>query len=139
MHTSIAYREPGTRDTPQLLFALAHHPIASRDIVARMAEISALPRPTYAQQVAANVRAEAARAGVTQQWLARQLGLAQAALSERYRGRREFTLTDLERIAAVLRVELGVLTAPANDNGRPVVGAPVGWYGTGDSNPEPAD
>lgn len=57
----------------------------------------------------ANVRAEMARCGVTQTTLARKIGLSQAAVSSRIKGRTPFDINELVKIAAVLDVPLDAL------------------------------
>lgn len=51
-----------------------------------------------------NVRAEMARAGVSQADLAARVGLSQSALSKRLRGVVPFRVDELDAIARVLRV-----------------------------------
>jgi transcriptional regulator with XRE-family HTH domain len=58
---------------------------------------------TFAQVVASNIRAEVARRGIEQQQLARALGMSQAAVSDRFRGKTAWTLNDVEAVAHVLR------------------------------------
>ena len=67
------------------------------------------PVETFAEIVAANIRAEAARVGVTQRALARALGMSQGAASDRWRGRTPWTLNDIEAVARVLRTTTSVL------------------------------
>ncbi|MBU4213564.1 MAG: helix-turn-helix domain-containing protein [Actinobacteria bacterium] len=76
---------------------------------------------TLADHVAANIRAEAARAGVTQRALASSIGLSQASASARWRGVTPWTLNDIEAVAHVLGTTTSVLCAIR------------------DLNPEPAD
>ena len=57
----------------------------------------------------ANVRAEMARRQITQMELARQLGLSQAAISARIKGRTPFDINELTAIARVLDVPLDAL------------------------------
>ncbi len=59
----------------------------------------------------ANVRAEMARCGVTQTTLARKIGLSQAAVSSRIKGRTPFDINELALIAKVLDVPLDTLLA----------------------------
>lgn len=59
----------------------------------------------------ANVRAEMARQGVTQMALARKIGLSQAAISARIKGRTPFDINELSQIAEVLDVPLDALLA----------------------------
>ena len=58
----------------------------------------------------ANVRAEMARKGLTQATLARHLGLSQAAVSARIKGRTPFDINELVIVATVLDVPLAALT-----------------------------
>lgn len=66
---------------------------------------------TPAQITGANVRAEMARAGVSQTELARRLDLSQASVSDRLRGRTAFDINELFAVAAALNVSIDVLTA----------------------------
>lgn len=59
--------------------------------------------------MAGNVRAEMARAGLSQTALANRLGRAQTWLSRRLTGEVSWTVADLEDIADVLRTPLDVL------------------------------
>ncbi|QXQ14880.1 helix-turn-helix domain-containing protein [Skermania piniformis] len=62
----------------------------------------AVDAPTYAEQVAGNIRAEVARAKLAQTTIADALGLTQTAVSRRLRGATEWALSDLPRIAELL-------------------------------------
>ena len=62
-----------------------------------------------AQQVGANVRAEAARRGISGSQLARTVGLSQSAMSRRLIGARAFTVTELAAVAAALGVPTSAL------------------------------
>lgn len=64
---------------------------------------------TPAAQIGANVKAEMARAGLTQTDLASRLGLGQSGLSKRLRGSIAFDVNELAAVAAVLEVRLPVL------------------------------
>ena len=75
----------------------------------------------FSDFVAANIRAEAARRGITQRELARSIGMSQAACSDRWRGKTSWTLDEIEVVARMLRTTTSVLCAIR------------------DSNPEPAD
>ncbi len=87
-----------------------------------MSAIIEFPRAeSFAAQVAENIRAEAGRRGVNQSDIARALGIAQAAISERWRGRREWRLNEIEAVARLLGTTTSTLCAIR------------------DSNPEPAD
>ena len=61
--------------------------------------------------VAANVRAEAARRGMTQADVARAMGLSRMAVSDRYRGRTPWTLDELEAVSSRLRCPVSALLA----------------------------
>lgn len=57
-------------------------------------------------RVAARVRGLAAEQGVTQMQVAEHLGLAQTAVSKRFRGVTPWPLDELERMAELLGVDL---------------------------------
>ena len=59
---------------------------------------------TLSQVVAANVRLEAARVGVTQAGLARLLHTSRSAVSLRYMGRVQWRIDELERVAWYLNL-----------------------------------
>ena len=65
--------------------------------------------PTTAQQVGANVRAEAARRGISGAGLARTVGRSQSAMARRLAGSYPFSVTDLALIADVLEVPISAL------------------------------
>ena len=69
--------------------------------------------------VAANVRAEAARRRVSQTDLARALGVNQSTISLRWRGIREWTLSDIEVVARYLRTTTSVLLTGTSAGDRP--------------------
>ena len=58
-----------------------------------------------------NVRAEMAPRGVTQMTLARKIGLSQAAVSARLKGKTPFDINELVQIAVALDVPLDALIA----------------------------
>jgi transcriptional regulator with XRE-family HTH domain len=62
-----------------------------------------------AERVADAVRAEAARARLTQSDLAEILGIDRRAVGRRLKGRPEFTPTELSRLAAHLEIPVSVL------------------------------
>lgn len=66
---------------------------------------------TTAEQTGANVRAEAARRGMTQMELAQQLGMSQSMLSYRLAGKTVFNIDELTRVAAALQVPITALLA----------------------------
>jgi predicted transcriptional regulator len=63
----------------------------------------------HTKRVAAAVRAEMARRNVTQQMLADQLGMTQAAVSRRLVGRVPFDAEELGRVAEYLGVPVSLL------------------------------
>ena len=71
---------------------------------------------TLAARVAANVRAAAGFRGVTQTDLARALGTNQSTISHRYRGKQEWSLSELDAVARFLRVRLEDLLLPRLDS-----------------------
>ena len=80
------------------------------------------PQPqTYAEMVAANVRAEMARQRLQQKTVAEALGVPKNLISDRARGRTPWTLNELETVARLLGTTVSELCAIR------------------DSNPEPAD
>lgn len=64
---------------------------------------------TAAQQTGANVRAEMARAGMTQARLGKHLKLPQSAVSKRLRGEVAFDVDELAAVAAALDLDVNVL------------------------------
>lgn len=62
--------------------------------------------------VAALVREELTHQHLTQRDVALALGLSQPAISDRLRGRTPFTLADLERLAALLGIDVVELLQP---------------------------
>ena len=74
--------------------------------------------PTAADQVttrdvvAANVRAEAARAGFNQVRLGQRLGISQGAITKRWRGERPWQLEELDSLASALGVSVVDLVTP---------------------------
>ena len=87
--------------------------------------------------VAANIRAEAARAGFSQVALARALHKAQSVTHDRWVGRTPWRLDELDAVAAVIGVDVSVLldmeTAHAESVGRAArlkgLEPPTFWYG----------
>ena len=59
--------------------------------------------------VAANIRAESARLGITQQEIANALGITQGGVSKKWRGRVAWSLADLETMTRVLDCSLATL------------------------------
>lgn len=75
-----------------------------------MSELLEFPqRNTLADAVAANIRAEAARAGIRQRELAKRMGMSQAAVSDRYTGRTPWTLEEVETATRVFGVTVSDL------------------------------
>jgi transcriptional regulator with XRE-family HTH domain len=68
---------------------------------------------TTAQQVGANVRAEAARRKVSGSAVARAIGLSQSAMSRRLAGEYPFSVTELAQIALYLDVPVSSLLPDA--------------------------
>lgn len=62
--------------------------------------------PEVAEKVASNVRAAVTNADLTQTQLALVLGMSQQAVSAKLTGRTPFTVTELVRISAALKVRL---------------------------------
>lgn len=104
-------------------------------------EILHLDDDSLSSRVAANVRAEAARAGYNQSSLARALRINQPQVHRRWRGQVAWSLDELEQVAAILRVdELELLAGSAvKDNvpsgGSHRKGLQRAWR---DSNPQPS-
>jgi DNA-binding XRE family transcriptional regulator len=94
-------------------------------------------RPLH-QRVAANVRAEMARYGVTQVRIANVLGVTQQTISAKKGGSTPFTLDELDLLAPLFGMTVNELIRGAKDprQGGPASGA--GWAPWG-SNPRPAD
>jgi transcriptional regulator with XRE-family HTH domain len=57
-----------------------------------------------AKRLTANVRAELARRGISHRDAAQALGLTQSAASRRMRGDVEFSLSEVEQLAALLEI-----------------------------------
>lgn len=64
---------------------------------------------TLVERVAATVRAEMARAQITQQEMAAILGVTQSMVSKRLLGKQPFRLDEIEKIAAALGVHPATL------------------------------
>jgi len=69
-----------------------------------MAAIQVNPTASFAEQVAANIRAEAAVRGLHQKDLAEAIGVAQSNVSLRWRGRVPWKLDDIEAIAQLFGI-----------------------------------
>lgn len=72
-----------------------------------------MPTDTTIERVAANVRAELARKGITQSDLAAKLNKSQPFISRRLSGRVAFDVADLASIATVLDVSITALVEVA--------------------------
>lgn len=81
-------------------------------MINRMSSATTAEREPYAQSVAAEVRAAAARRRVTQASIARQLGMSQQALSRRWTGELAFDVNELFQVADILGIPLGDLLPP---------------------------
>lgn len=66
---------------------------------------------TLSHMVAANVRAECARRGWTQQDLAGKLKMGRITVSDRHREKTPWTVDELEKLADLFGVEVGELLA----------------------------
>lgn len=78
------------------------------------------------ERVAANVRAEMARYGVSQADVAAALGVSQQAVSMKIHGRRPLSLDDLEVVAPLFGLEAADLLASNDRPNGPASGAGVG-------------
>lgn len=76
---------------------------------------------TFAQRIAAAVRAETARRRVSQQSLASKVGMTQPALSRRMNGHVQFSPEELLAVAQALDVDPGLfgVTEPGGPGTRP--------------------
>ena len=75
---------------------------------------------SMSQTVAGNIRAEAARAGITQTEVARELHMAQQNVSKRWRGERPWRLDEVERVAHMIGVNVyDLLRARRDSNPQP--------------------
>jgi transcriptional regulator with XRE-family HTH domain len=72
-----------------------------------------MSRKTMAEVIAAEIRAEMARQGISQRELGERLGLTQAGVSRRLLGQRALEVDDVERIAEALGVSMQQLGWPA--------------------------
>lgn len=68
-----------------------------------------LPKPSFSESVAANVRALAAAAGFSQSSLGRAVGLSQFQAHKRWMGSVAWTLDELPLVADALGVSVSVL------------------------------
>lgn len=80
-----------------------------------MSETPTNSSQTLTQRVAAEVRAEVARQNVTQEHLARVLGVAQPNISRRLTGKQPFDTDELDKLAVAFGVPVDrFLTVPAS-------------------------
>ena len=95
----------------------------------------------FALLVAENIRALAARRGITQTLLARELGVAQSIISMRWNGKRQWQLEDMERVAEVLGTTPWALCQPTDEyeSGQSKRLATVSQRPRLDSNQQPFD
>ncbi|WP_075361632.1 helix-turn-helix domain-containing protein [Boudabousia marimammalium] len=101
--------------------------------------------PTISSIVAANIRAEAARAGINQVKLGRMLNMTQSQVSRRWNGSLVWTLDEMGAVAQLLGVSVADLVTPPRGNSGRYTNPPAP-YGTGgdwlprqDSNLQPSD
>ena len=73
---------------------------------------TAADRVTTRDVVAANVRAEAARAGFNQVRLGQMLGISQPSVNKRWTGKRPWQLEELDSLATALGVSVVDLVTP---------------------------
>lgn len=95
--------------------------------------------PRLSETATSNIRAEAARVGVTQTDIARALGISQSAISARWNGKTEWSLDDIDTVAILLNLDPLDLLRQAKKSARRVANAPSSLYTAWDSNPEPSD
>ena len=85
---------------------------------------------TYADVVADNIRVQCARRGVSRSMLARAIDMDRASCGYRWRGQREWRLSELDRVADALGLSVvDLLTPPGGSEWRP----------RQDSNLQPSD
>lgn len=89
------------------------------DVCMSTATVTPMPRRSFADEVAANVRAETARLGLRQADLAGVLGIDQSLISNRWRGRTPWRLEELEAIAPMLGTTASMLCAIRDSNPGP--------------------
>lgn len=94
----------------------------------------------FADIVASNIRALAARRNMNQSQIARALGINQGAINQRWNGRRQWQLEDIARVADILGTTPWKLCEPSEyDESRPVRTASVSKLPRLDSNQQPFD
>lgn len=75
---------------------------------------------TINETAAGNIRAEAARRGMTQSDVARRLGVAQSTINRRWRGHQAWTLELIEEVASIYRMDpIDLLRARRDSNPQP--------------------
>ena len=77
---------------------------------------------TTADVVAGNIRAEAARAGLSQVGLGRALMMSQVSITKRWRGVTPWQLAELDAVARVLGVTVAQLVTPPSMGAAPADG-----------------
>ncbi|WP_455952525.1 helix-turn-helix domain-containing protein [Arcanobacterium haemolyticum] len=93
----------------------------------------------FAAIVAENIRARAARKGLKQTDIARELGITYSAINARWHGRRQWQLEDIARVANVLDTTPWALTQPEYENSRRFKPANLYELPQLDSNQQPFD
>lgn len=88
-----------------------------------MADVIPMPRPSYSLDVATTIRVEMARRMIRQNTVAQALGISQAAMSDRSRGKTPWTLDEVKLVADVLGVDVVELLRPRQDSNL----QPTGW------------
>lgn len=103
--------------------------------------IGVIETRTTAEVVAGNIRAEAARRGMTQVALARALGMSQSAVTTRWRGVARWQLDELDAVADILGVSVQDLVTDFTESRTPTGGSHRGGLPRArrDSNPQPSD
>lgn len=84
-----------------------------------MSTDTAMRQSTFADEVAANVRAEMARQRVQQKTVAEALDVPFGIISDRARGRTPWTLNELETVARLLGTTVSDLCAIRDSNPEP--------------------
>ena len=85
-----------------------------------MSEVLEMPDRTSARgKLAAEVRAEAARAGISQNKLAHLTGISQSTINRKFKGQKPFDIDDLEKIANVLGITVAHFFGVVDKNPRP--------------------
>lgn len=83
--------------------------------MSELLDIEAEPVYDFSAIVAANIRAQLALNSVNQKELAKAIGINQGAVSARWRGKRQWQLEDLAKVAAVLGTTPWELVQPMED------------------------